>query len=89
MLLAAFTLLCCACTSGTKETADEEVFRYFMNALDQGQFVEAYSFLSEKIAVDNGEYNSQKSSNAITRKEFVERYESIFRFSALLRLTIP
>ena len=86
MLLAAFTLLCCACTSGTKETADEEVFRYFMNALDQGQFVEAYSFLSEKIAVDNGEYNSQKSSNAITRKEFVERYESIFSLLGITSL---
>lgn len=67
-----------ACGKRDINAHDEDVFEYFLDALAQRQYVEAYSFISEKIAVDNGEFNSQKDNNAISEEEFTERYESIF-----------
>lgn len=78
ILLVLATLFCCACNETQQVEGDEDVFSYFIEALRQGEFVEAYSFLSEKIAVDNGEYNSKKNDNAITCKEFQNKYMSIF-----------
>lgn len=79
MLIAMTALFVCACRQSEPTDGDVNVFAYFVEALRQGEFVEAYSFLSETIAVDNGEYNSKKNDNAITINEFKDKYSSIFK----------
>ncbi len=78
IIVVAASLFITACGKKDTDAHDEDVFKYFFEALAQRQYIEAYSFISEKIAVDNGEFNSQKNDNAISETEFAERYESIF-----------
>lgn len=72
-------LISCACNSGQQNMLeDENVLSLFFDSISHGQYVEAYSFLSESIAVENGEYNSKKSDNAITLKEFEDIYRDVY-----------
>lgn len=77
-IIIAASIVVTACSKKDSDVHDDNVFEYFFEALAQKQYAEAYQFLSEKIAIDNGEFNSKKDSNAISELEFTERYESIF-----------
>lgn len=68
MLAFAFAFSC-AC-SGNKDAGDKTVFDLFMNAVKNGQYAEAYSFISEKTAVENAAATSSKNSNTITLAAF-------------------
>ncbi|MBR5949526.1 MAG: hypothetical protein IKZ82_12910 [Clostridia bacterium] len=69
IVLALAVALSCACT-GNKSTDDITVFDLFMNAVRSGQYAEAYSFISEKIAVENAASASSSSTNTVTLASF-------------------
>ena len=69
ILLALATAFSCAC-SGNKGTDDATVFDLFMNAVKSGQYAEAYSFISEKTAIDNAASASSSSANTVTLTAF-------------------
>ena len=75
-------LFCFSGCSGEEEAsreADTNVFNLFMEAIRQRQYIEAYSFINDSIALDRGELSfSSKSSNALTTQEFAERYDEVY-----------
>lgn len=75
--LAVLFALSCAC-SGNGKTGDSSVFDLFMTALKSGQYAEAYSFISEKIAVDNSKGESGAAENTITLSEFEAFFGKLF-----------
>lgn len=81
--LAVVFALSCAC-SGEKRTGDTSVFDMFMIALQNGQYAEAYSFISERVAVDNASGDLPANANTVTLAEF-ESFWS--RMSDTLKIT--
>ena len=63
-------LFCFSGCSGEEEAsreADTNVFNLFMEAIRQRQYIEAYSFINDSIALDRGELTfSSKSSRKPT-----------------------
>lgn len=83
LAMSALLLLLClgGCSNGQEDSqeADTNVFSLFMEAIRQRQYIEAYSFINDSIAMDRGELSfSSKSSNALTTKEFSERYDEVY-----------
>jgi len=69
ILLAIAAAFSCAC-SGNKGSDDSTVFDLFMNAVKSGQYAEAYSFISEKTAIDNALSPSSSSAKTVTLTAF-------------------
>lgn len=59
----------CAC--GGPSAADENALELFIGALDNGQFIEAYSFLSDRV-------KNSSDEKSISESDFSDRYTSIF-----------
>lgn len=83
ILLAIAAAFSCAC-SGNKGSDDSTVFDLFMNAVKSGQYAEAYSFISEKTAIDNALSPSSSSAKTVTLTAF-ESFWS--KFNDTLRVT--
>lgn len=65
----------------SRETAsgDEQAFTLFMNSIRNGQFTEAFSFISAHVAPENAVDDSIEAyKNTITLAQFEKRYESLF-----------
>ncbi|MBQ4428440.1 MAG: hypothetical protein II871_01555 [Clostridia bacterium] len=69
ILLAIAAAFSCAC-SGNNGSDDSTVFDLFMNAVKSGQYAEAYSFISEKTAIDNALSPSSSSAKTVTLTAF-------------------
>ena len=84
-------LFCFSGCSGEEEAsreADTNVFNLFMEAIRQRQYIEAYSFINDSIALDRGELSfSSKSSNALTTQEFAERYNEVYDILAITSMS--
>lgn len=76
LLIALIIAFSCACTKESK-TGDETVFDYFMKALINGQYAEAYSFISEKTAVDNADEAASSSGGVITLNGFEQFFKKL------------
>lgn len=76
--------LCCTvffAAGCSRETAsgDEQAFTLFMNSIRNGQFTEAFSFISAHVAPENAVDDSIEAyKNTITLAQFEKRYESLF-----------
>ena len=85
-ILSSLTLLSLCCTvffaaGCSRETAsgDEQAFTLFMNSIRNGQFTEAFSFISAHVAPENAVDDSIEAyKNTITLAQFEKRYESLF-----------
>ena len=85
-ILSSLMLLSLCCTvffaaGCSRETAsgDEQAFTLFMNSIRNGQFTEAFSFISAHVAPENAVDDSIEAyKNTITLAQFEKRYESLF-----------
>lgn len=80
MLLSALCVIfsTAACGKNTV-TGDEQAFTLFMNSIRNGQFTEAFSFISARVAPENAVDDSIEAyKNTLTLAEFEKRYESLF-----------
>lgn len=85
-ILSSLMLLSLCCTAFfaagcSRETAsgDEQAFTLFMNSIRNGQFTEAFSFISAHVAPENAVDDSIEAyKNTITLAQFEKRYESLF-----------
>lgn len=75
--------LCCTVFSLRMQPGDgvrdEQAFTLFMNSIRNGQFTEAFSFISAHVAPENAVDDSIEAyKNTITLAQFEKRYESLF-----------
>ncbi len=71
ILLVVFMLLEGVCACGAPSAADNKVLTLFIEALDNRQFAEAYSFLSDSV-------KESTDGKSISESDFSDKYTSIF-----------
>ena len=78
IFLALITLFLCACNNGA-EYPEDDVPGLFLNAVKNGNYTEAYSFLSEKcIPEENCTDEKKDKSHWISLSEFTKLYTDVF-----------
>lgn len=80
ILLIIFMLLEGVCACGAPSAADSKVLTLFIEALDNRQFAEAYSFLSDGV-------KESDDGNSISESDFSDKYTSIFDAMELTSIT--
>ena len=83
VFLAIIIFCSCACTSAPVGVGDEGVFDMFMNAVNNKQYAEAFSFLSSKVGVQSSEPQPQHTLTEAQFEDFYNRITKTFRITGL------
>ena len=87
LLLVLLVLATCACDPETIGVSDKNVFEMFMTAVANKQFIEAYSFISAKVAPSNSADGSiTPGENTISQLDFESYYNrilNVFRINGI------
>lgn len=87
LLLVLLVLMTCACDPETIGVSDKNVFEMFMTAVSNKQFIEAYSFISAKVAPSNSADSSiTPGENTISQLDFESFYNrvlNVFRINGI------
>lgn len=81
-----FALFTVGCSKSIIEK-DKNIFNLFMDAYCGRELVEAYSFISENYAVDNGRLVTTKNENALTLAEFENKIRSVDELLGVEKIT--
>ncbi len=85
-MLVLFTISSFGCNKTIVEK-DRNIFKLFMDAYCGRELVEAYSFISESYAVDNGRLVTTKNENALTLTEFEDKIRSVDELLGVEKIT--
>lgn len=83
LIIAILTLFCSACTHPSSSD-DGNVFDMFMTAVKNQQYIEAYSFISEKVAAKSEE--NENNTGSLSMEDFESFYKkvwSVFRVTGM------